>query len=106
MRPISTSSPTDNVQELPRVYLKTLEPIKTGDELLASYGRQYWDNSRHLASSSEEEQGEPDAAAGGLVERTADHGHGMDKRGGDDERGAPPSGSRLDVIDVDSWVSH
>ena len=42
----------DSVQEKPRVYLKTLRPIKAGEELLASYGRLYWDI--HLASSEED----------------------------------------------------
>ncbi len=33
----------DKVQEKPRVYLKTLQQIEPGEELLASYGKRYWE---------------------------------------------------------------
>lgn len=48
----------DKVQEKPRVYLRTLRAISSGEELLASYGRTYWDI--HLASDDDDDDEDDD----------------------------------------------
>jgi hypothetical protein len=44
----------DKVQEKPRVYLKTLQHVSAGEELLASYGKKYWEFHGQSSESSPE----------------------------------------------------
>jgi uncharacterized protein len=86
----------DKVQEKPRVYLRTLRPILCGEELLASYGKTYWDI--HLASSDDDgdadKKGDGDDVFRGQAADSDFMAHGATKMTG---RGA----SSQTVIDID-----
>ena len=52
----------DKLQEKPRVYLKTLQHIRAGEELLASYGKRYWEFHGRSNSSDSHSSGSDESS--------------------------------------------